>query len=146
MKRIQWVAKRLEAWQRWCFGCGLLSSPNAHTEERVSSSFVPRDLLSSVDFSACEIEMAIWDLDFDLKAAVVAYYLWPEKASMETLADRLGITRKCFHDRLGPRRRRFSIASWLFPPQVIMSEKKSSACDRGARSAKFFYLRSKTTS
>ena len=111
MKRLQWVAKRLEAWQRWCFGCGLLSSPNAHTEERVSSSFVPRDLLSSVDFSACEIEMAIWDLDFDLKAAVVAYYLWPEKASMETLADRLGITRKCFHDRLC--RADIAIAQWL---------------------------------
>ena len=116
MKRIQWVARRLDGWQRWCFECGKVRSTSGQTDERVSYSPKPRDLMSAVDFEAIEIEMAVWELEFDLKAAVMAYYLWPEKASMEFLSGRLGITRKCFHERLC--RADIFIARWIEDHQI----------------------------
>lgn len=111
MKRLRWVAQRLERWQAWSFKVGRLSSPQGRLDEVAASSRARPDILTKVDFDSLEVEMAVCELEFDLKAAVLAYYLWPEKASMDVLAGRLGISRCQFHDRLC--RADIALAHWF---------------------------------
>lgn len=110
-RRLKYIAYRLERWQSWSFHVGELGSSAGNDSPRVQSGRRSSDLLGKVDFDCIEIDMAVGELPFDLKAVVMAYYLYPQKASVEFLAGRLGISRATFHERLC--RADVEIARWL---------------------------------
>lgn len=100
MKRLHYIAHRLERWQAWSFHVGELGSSAGNDGPRVQSSRRPSDLLNKVDFDCVEIDMAVCELPFELKAVILAYYLYPEKVTISFLAGRLGITPATFRKRI----------------------------------------------
>lgn len=110
-QRLHWLTYRWERWQRWSFHCNELGSSAGNDGPRVQSSRKPSDLLNKVDFDSVEMDMAVCDLRYELKAVVLAYYLYPEKASVSVLARKLGISRSTFYQRLY--QADCAVAQWL---------------------------------
>lgn len=105
MERIEWVHLRFERWARWSMagigvGCADFSI------DRVDG-VRPADV--AVDADAMETDRAIAQLPVELKNAVKAAYWW--EGSVESIAQKLRISRRTLHNRLCHADRR--VRDWI---------------------------------